>query len=286
MAKTPTNAVAKPGASSVPAHLQSQVKADAGKGVSSSADDSLVPLIVVLQGQSPQTMKPKPEYIKGAEAGDIWLRSAPNPIIKPAEGALVQPCWFYKNVVEWIPRNPDGSGGGYVAEHPWSDNWQKADWAVKLGCHEVEDDEGFKRWMTKGDEHEFIETRNHAVIVYTEDGQALPYLIPLSSSGHSVSRQWMFMMRAKTVDGEQVPSWAVLYRLQTLMRTKGKNNWYVLDPKEGSDEGTLWATEEQYVAGKKLHEAFASGTKKADLAGASPETEAADGKTAKAKQHI
>lgn len=250
------------GSANVPAHLRERIKEDAGKGVSADAADNLVPLVYVLQGQSPQTMKPKPEYIKNAEPGDIWLRNCPGPtpIIKPEVGVLVQPCFFYKKIVEWIPRNPDGSGGGYVAEHEWTPDWQK-----RLNLLEVKDEsDGSTRWMDQNEEHEFIETRNHAVIVYLETGEALPYLIPLSSSGHSVSRQWMFMMNSKTVDNAKVPSFACLYRLKTIMRTKGKNNWYVLDPQEGSDQGTLWATEEQYAAGKALHEAFSTGAKKAD----------------------
>ena len=259
----------------LPAYLQNAVKADAGKGVSNSADDSLVPIIVVLQGQSPQTMKPKPEYIKDAVPGAIWLRNSALPI---RESILVQPCYFYKSIGEWIPRNPDGSGGGFVAMHDWSEDWTK-----KLNLKEVEDRDGNKRWMDQNEEHEFVEARNHVVIVHNDDGSAAQYLIPLSGSGHSVSRQWMFMIRNKTVDGAQIPSWAVMYRLKTIMRTKGKNNWYVLDPHEGSEEGTLWATEAQYAEGKKLHEAFAAGLKKADMTSdAAPVPTGADDKTAAA----
>lgn len=292
--KTTGTTVAKAGANQVPAHLRAQVKADAGQGVSSSSEDSMVPMLTVLQGQSPQTMKMKPEYIKDAQPGDILLKNAPVPVVKAlgaeAPGILVQSCYFYKNVVEWIPRNPDGTGGGYVAEHKWFAGWESSDWAKGLGIHEVVDDkDGSKSWMDKDEEHEFIETRNHAVILYPEGGTPLPYLIPLSSSGHAVSRQWTFMMRNKTLDGAQVPSFAVLYRLKTNMRTKGNNNWYVLDPKEGGPDGdTLWASAEQYAAGKALHDAFAAGTKKVEMgAEAAPGGPAeGDSKTAAASQHI
>jgi hypothetical protein len=90
----------------------------------------------------------------------------------------------------------------------------------------------------------------------------------------------MFMMKSKTIDGDKVPSWAVIYRLKTVMRTKGSQNWYVLDPKEGGEDGEiLWATDEQYDAGSALHDAFAKGEKRADMAdvdGAEP-TPAASG---------
>lgn len=253
---TGTQVAPKSGGSSVPAHLRSKIKEDAGKGVSEDQDDSLVPMIVVLQAQSPQCIKQKPEYIKGAEAGDIWMKNAPHPIVKGTEGLIFQPCAFWKNVGEWIPRNKDGSGGGFVAIHDTmpDDMVEKDD----------PDNPDRKRTMSpRGTE--YVETRNHAGIAYTDDGQAFPYLLPLSSSGHSVSRQWTFMMKTKSIDGDKVPSFAVLYRLKTIMRTKGNQTWFVIDPKEGGADGeTLWATEEQYEAGKALHVAFAKGEKKAD----------------------
>ncbi len=270
--------VAHTGAGNVPAHLRDKMKADAGKGVSDNADDSLVPLVVVLQAQSPQAMKQKPEYLKGAEAGSIWMKNAPQPVVAGSEGILFQPCAFYKNVVEWIPKNKDGSGGGYVGEHA----------TMPADAKEVVDkDDGSKKMMSpRGTE--YVETRNHAGIIYTDDGQAYPYLIPLSSSGHSVSRQLTFMMRNKSMDGVKLASYACLYRLKTIMRTKGAHNWFVLDPHEGGEEDSvLYATEEQYDAGAALHLAFEKGEKKADLSGAEPEAGSADSsKSKEASKHI
>ncbi len=270
--------VATTGAGNVPAHLKSKIAADAGKGVSDSMDDSLVPLVVVLQAQSPQAIKQKPEYLKGAEAGSIWMKNAPQPVVAGEVGILFQPISFYKNVVEWIPKNKDGSGGGYVGEHA----------AMPADAKEVVDkDDGSKSMMSpRGTE--YVETRNHAGVIYTADGQAFPYLIPLSSSGHSVSRQLMFMMKNKTVDGHKVPSFACLYRLKTILRTKGQHNWFVLDPHEGGEDGSvLWATEEQYDAGASLHAAFERGEKKADMSSAEPEVvNTATDKTKGADKHI
>lgn len=280
---TGTSVPAKTGgaATSLPAHLRDKIKADAGKGISEQADDSLVPLLVVLQALSPQVMKQKPEYLKNAEAGDIWTKNAPHPVVKGEVGILFQPCSFYKNVVEWIPKNKDGSGGGYVGEHP----------VMPADAKEVADkDDPERKRMMSPRGTEYVETRNHAGIVYTDDGQAFPYLIPLSSSGHSVSRQWMFMMKSKAIEGTKVPSFAVLYRLKTILRTKGTYNWHVIDPKEGGDDGeVLWATEEQYEAGKALHDAFAAGEKKADLSGMEAEgatAGAAKADTKAAGKHI
>lgn len=280
----------KSGGASVPAHLKGKIAQDAGKGISESADDSLVPLLVVLQAQSPQAIKQKAEYLKGAEAGSIWMKNAPQPVIKGEVGILAQPVAFYKNVVEWIPKNKDGSGGGYVGEHKTITDFPGPGDMIPKDGKEVadKDDPEKKRWMSpRGTE--YVETRNHVVILYTEEGQAFPYLIPLSSSGHSVSRQWMFMMKSKTADGHKIPSFAVLYRLKSILRTKGTYNWYVIDPHEGGDDGeVLWASEEQYEAGKSLFAAFETGEKRADMS-QMENGEPAGGKkvdTAKAGKHV
>lgn len=268
--------VATTGAGNVPAHLKGKIAEDAGKGVSQDQDDSLVPLIVVLQAQSPQAIKQKAEYLPGAEAGSIWMKNAPVPVISGEEGILFQPCAFWKNVVEWIPRNKDGSGGGFVAQHD----------TMPADAKEVADkDDPEKKRMMSPRGTEYVETRNHAGIVYTKEGEAFPYLIPLSSSGHSVSRQLTFMMKSKAVDGHKVPSWAAIYRLKTIMRTKGNQNWFVLDPHEGTEGGVLWATEEQYEAGKALHTAFEKGEKKADLSSMGGD-DAGGEKTKEAAKHI
>lgn len=287
MAKTPAantkgTAVARTGTHSVPAHLRNRTS---GEGVSTSSDDSLVPMITILQAQSPQAIKQKPEYIKGAEAGVIWLKNAPHPIVPGEKGILVQPCAFWKNVVEWIPKNKDGSGGGYVGEHE----------TMPADAKEVQDkDDPERTRMMSPRGTEYVETRNHAVIVYTEDGQAFPYLIPLSSSGHSVSRQWMFMMKSKTYEGKVLDSYTVLYRLKTILRTKGTYNWFTFDPKEGGEENeTLWATDEQVLAGEALCAAFKKGEKRADMSQMEPDaptagnaTAATAAKTQKASKHV
>lgn len=271
--KKPGTAMASRGPSAVPDYLQKAAKADAGKGVSQDRDDSLVPMAVVLQVNTPQAIKQKPEYLgHAAEGGDIWFKNLPNPVVKSQEGILVQPVHFWKSVVEWVPKNKDGSGGGYVATHE----------TMPEDAKEVEDDDGRKRMMSPRST-EYVETRNHAVIAYTEGGP-IPFLLPMSGSQHTVSRAWTFMQGTKVIEGVKLPSWAVLYRMKTVLRTKGQQNWFVFDPHEGGEgDAVLYADEEQYAAGKALHEAFATGAKKAEpldaaaAPGAEPTPKANDG---------
>lgn len=237
-----------------PAALADKLKVDAGKGVSTAQDDNQVPLIYVLQPLSPQVDKRDPRYIDGAEAGDIWLRNAPDPIVKGETGILFQPCSFWHDVGEWIPRD---DGGGFVARHkvlPGN--------AVKTVDPK---NPALVKYRTP-DGNELVETRNHAGYVVTEDGP-IPYVLPLTSTGHSVSRSWMFMMNSQRgPDGAKPPSWACVYRLKTIQKKNKKGAWFVLVAENAGDHGqTRWVdTVEDYERGSALYEAFASGQKQAE----------------------
>ena len=83
----------------LPAALADMMEKDAGKGVSTAQEDNLVPLIYVLQANSPQVNKRDERYIEGAEPGDFWLRNAPQPIVKGAEGVAI-PALLLQQVLE------------------------------------------------------------------------------------------------------------------------------------------------------------------------------------------
>lgn len=229
----------------VPAFMADAAKADAGKGTSQSAEDNVVPLLRVLQTNSPQCEKRDPEYVDGAEAGMLWLRGSGLPPIDGEIGLLFQPCFFSKAWNEWIPRE---DGGGFLGAHS----------ERPLEAKEVPDpkDERKKIWMTPQGT-ELKETRNHVGYVIFPDGRAQPYVIPFSSSGHTVSRNWMALMNSKKVGESAAPSWAAKYRLKTKQRKNKKGTWFVI---EVLDAGWI-GTQIEYDRGRKLYEDFMSGAK-------------------------
>lgn len=246
----------------LPDYLQGMAAADAGKGVSTDQADNLVPLIYVLQTNSPQVNKRDEKYVEGAEPGDILLKGAPHPVVKgegEGAGVLFQPCWFNKVVNEWIPRNPDGSGGGFVGRH----EAMPSD-AIETEIPGKPGERPRKKMMSPRDT-EYIETREHAGFAYTEAGP-LPYIIALSSTGHQTSREWMPLMNQKRLpNGQIAPSWCALYRITSRLRKRGTQTWFVLAAGDaGPNNGPMWATAEQYARGKALYEAFASGAKQAE----------------------
>jgi hypothetical protein len=116
---------------------------DAGKGVSTAVEDNIVPLIYILQSNSPQVQKKGDQYVQGAEAGSIWFRGTKT-VIPGDEGILVVPVHKTNVWIEWQP-NRGGFVGRHGAERP-KDAVQKTDpanpkkkfWALPNGNHVVE----------------------------------------------------------------------------------------------------------------------------------------------------
>lgn len=231
------------GANAPPAFMDE--KYAGGKGVSTAQEDNLVPLIYILQPLSPQVDKKKPSFIEGAEPGSIWLRNAAKPIVGGDEGIIFQPCFFDKDWVEWIPRD---NGGGFVARHR----------ELPKNAERIEDERNPNRvrYVIKETGNEIIETRYHIGYVISADGP-LPYVIPMSSSGHTVSRGWMMKMNSKKIGAKKAHSFTYLYRLTTVQRTNKAGTWYTWDVQDAG-----WVQkEEDVVRGLELHEAFFGGLK-------------------------
>lgn len=231
------------GANAPPSALAKTMAKDSGKGVSTDASDNVVPLVYILHQSSPQCLKNKPEYIKGAEAGMIWLRNSAEPLVDGEEGILVQPCHFSKGYVEWMPNR-----GGFVARHD----------SLPADVKEVPDDQNPNRKkFVRKNKNEIIETRYHVVRIFTSHG-VFPYVIPFKSTGHTVSRQWMFLQNSMQLpDGGKAPSWAKLYRLTTKHKSNNAGDWHLF---EVTDAGWV-PDEENYMIGKALYEAFSKGEK-------------------------
>lgn len=255
-----------------PAELAGMVEEDAGKGVSTRQEDNIVPMIYILQAQSPQCMRGQPAYIPGAGAGMLWLKGQEDEdaFVDGEDGALFQPCSFWTNYVEWVPRDEGGGGGqGYVAQHDLLEGETEEQLLARLNIVERDDPKnpgGRKLWGFRDNNHILIHTRYHAgYVVAWHDLPPLPFVIPFSSTGHTVSREWMMKMNNQFVKNSKgvmvkAPSWAKLYRLRTKMRTNKVGSWYQMTVADGG-----WVqTADDYERGRALHMAFASGEKTAE----------------------
>lgn len=229
----------------LPSFLNDVLSQDAGKGVSQSQEDNIVPLIYVLQANSPVAKKNNPAHIEGAGAGDIWKKNSVHREIIPGdEGIIVQPCYFERVWIEWRPNR-----GGFVAPHKERPSDATEETIVVEGKE--------KRVWQRANGNLLVETRQHVVLV---DGRE-PYVIPFSSSGHTVSRTWMSMMAQNYIPNTNKPcaSWAKYYKLRTTERSNTLGSWYTLKVEDAG-----WVeSNEQYMRGKALNQAFEKGEKSA-----------------------
>lgn len=239
-------AVAVKKAAGVPSTLASRAEKDAGKGLSTDRDDNVVPLVRRFQALSPQVNKKGMDYVRGAEPGDIWLKDVA--LIKGEVGFRFQPCAFWKDIVEWRPRE---QGGGYVGRHD----------TIPEDAEEEFDEKSGRTVYKRGD-NELIDTRYHAGFVLFDDGRALPYVIPMKGTDHQVSRGWMTRMNAKRLaSGKTMPPWMSTYLIKTKDKTNPSGTWSTWDI---IDDEPI-ETDDEYDRGLGLYEAFGAGTKKADV---------------------
>lgn len=242
----------KDNANNLPVALADEMVGDSGAGLSDSQDDNIVPLLRILQDNSPQVKERDDAYIDGAKPGMILLRSSPSPLIDgEADGMWFQPCYFFKEVVEWIPRK---NGGGLVARH--------AEWPDDTAEKEDDENPNRKKFYRTSNKNELVETRYHVGLVYRPDEPSAPYVMPLSGTGHTFSRQWMFMMNQRQIPGGKgrAPSYSSLYLIKTRPRSNAAGDWFMYEAVD-----VKWVdSKAMYDTGRALNQAFASGQKKVE----------------------
>lgn len=235
---------------------EAELRATSGAGLSTKQSDNTVPIVYIMHYTSPQVDERDPAYVSGARPGDMLLRGAPEgeELVSSAEGILFQPCYFWNDVTEWVPRQTGGGGGkGFVAKHAVETAKEVA--GAKTGP------KGKFHWVTADGAHDLEETRNFAGFVYLKSGLRLPFLILLKGSGHQVGRAWMAKMNAKLSPGGQpYASFAALYRLRTEPRSNEQGKWFMYTVADGR-----WATKEERAAGLRLHDQLRSGEKQAEV---------------------
>lgn len=259
-----TTAVAKMAPAGLPAEMLDQFEADAGQGVSTSADDTIIPILGVLQAQSPQVNKREPDYIEGAEAGDIFLPSL-GVYWKGEVGLVFQPCHFDREWVRWRPRE---SGGGFVGRMR----------DLPPDARELHDpDRPGRQGYVMPDGTELVDTRYHFGMILNGDAAGprpvspiLQALFSLSSTGHTFSRQWMTQIAAlRLPSGKPAPSRARQYRLTTVQKSNAAGTWFGL---RAEDAG--WIQDPLvYKLGTEMFEAIQQGK----LRAAEPEARQAGG---------
>ena len=191
----------------LPAELADITVADVGKGVSTKAEDAIVPLVTVLQSNSPQCDRRGPEYLANAEAGKFWVRGNVEPV---RDELVVIPCAMARAWMEWLPDRQ-----GYVARH----EEEPEDIAIKPG-------EGNSRRpvLVRRSGNVVQDTRELSLLV---DDQ--PYMLPCASTFHQFAREWQSWFRqfVHPQTRKPLPSFARRYKLVTVPKTNAMGKWFM-----------------------------------------------------------
>jgi len=235
-----------PAGGALPAELADVTAPDSGKGVSTKAEDAIVPLITVLQNGHPQVDKRGAEYIDGAEPGKFWLRGAIEPI---RDEIIAIPCDMRRSWMEFLQNRQ-----GYAARHE-----------EEPDDIEIKPAEGNSKRpiLVRPNGNIIQDTRELYLLV---DNQ--PYLLPCASTFHQFAREWQTWFRQfrhpKT--GKPLPSFARKYKLVTVSKANALGKWFM--PKF-VDLG--WVDTAEYSRAREFHEFVEQGRQRPALTSRSDE---------------
>jgi hypothetical protein len=193
--------------------------ADAGAGFDEGVDAGAfaVPFLVILQALSPAVQQGKPEFIEEARPG-MLMNSLTKALAATIDVSVVRRT---HTMCVWNKRE---DGGGFITEF-------EATTDAVMEFQGLERDEK-NRAITKEDK-EMTEHRNfYCQIVDSQTGTASePLLVSLTKSQLKAAREWnsLISLRSARVGENKAPvAPSEIWRLGTVLRTKGENSWFAL----------------------------------------------------------
>ena len=253
----------KEGAVGAADDLLKMMEQDAGKGVSTRAEDNVVPLLYVLQSNSPQLDRSDAQYIKGAKAGDYWVRGTQVVIDGEEEGLDFVPCFHWHGWVQW-----GADRGGFKGRHDERPkSAREIDHPTKEGRKVWVMPDATGKYNAKCDT--LSETIQYAGIITSLDAP-ISLVVPFKSTGLTPAKLWMGLINAKVMsNGKTFPIYSHVYRLKTVAKKNDDGSWYqpIITDAGGDDEGAeamMISDMALYKAAKKIHDDFSSGALRAD----------------------
>lgn len=192
------------------------------------SDEVITPRIALLQSGSPQVKKSTPDYVAGAEEGDIF-NTGTKKVFKGDTGIVFVPCFHQRIFNEWIPKN---NGGGLVKR------WGEDDSFKAEGSGYFEDKGKWQSWETdeKGNRKvktEIVKTADYYVLLIDQEtGAFTPAVLGFSGTKYKVHRKLINDISLADMpkkDGTGVftpPPFARVYRLTTIPESNADNSWF------------------------------------------------------------
>lgn len=175
-----------------------------------TADDLLIPRLVILQGLSPQVTRGQSSFDENARVGDIYDAGMQQCF---SNGVNFLPVYYAKKYLEWAPKT---SGKGLQGKH---------DESILKQCHTDEDG---KHVLPNG--NYVVETAElYGFNMISEDYWRRSF-VPFTSTQLKKARRLMTLameMRRTRPDGSQYvpPLFYRTYNLTTVPESNNKGNW-------------------------------------------------------------
>jgi hypothetical protein len=233
-------------AAQLPTDLLAATAQAPGLGVSDDPQDQIIPLITVLQTNSPQCDERGSDYVADAKPGRFWFR---NDLVPIREAFDCIPCDMLTVWIEWGPTR----GTGLIARHG-----QQPDDVETRAPQEGEG--GKSKLVRRGTGNMIQQSREFFVLV---DGK--PYVLPFHGTGHTTARQWQthFHQLRHPTTGAILPAFAHRYHLATVTKQNRFGRWFAV---KFTDLGTVSLAE--FSAAKELHAIVARGAFRVEMSAA------------------
>lgn len=229
---------------------------DAGAGLEGADQDSFaIPILRILQSNSPQCEEADGEFIEGARPGMLF-NSATSELIDPREDEVYfLHCSFRRAFLRWAPRGADnGYRGEYTPEE--INDLVKSEEIVNEDGRLYFTEDG--KFLGEKKSDRAVDTRSHFGILITPNGNT-PVLFPLASTQVKKSKRLMSILNAARieVDGRQQipPTWLNRIQIETVPESNDEGNWM------GVSFTSSGFVEDQdlYDMGKVFHDQITSG---------------------------
>lgn len=189
--------------------LLSMIGADAGLGTEEiTAKDQRIPYLSIIQAMSKARKKQEAEYIPGADEGMVY-NNLTREVFDGESGVQVVVCHFTKEYSEYEPKTGD----------------EQAKFVKYHGQDQAEAEAN----CTPG--NVIQDAAVYYVLYLNQDGEWVPAVVKMKSSGWKAARLFNSFLRQKTVvvGGKTLPAPSFLfsYTLRTAYEKKDDNSYYV-----------------------------------------------------------
>lgn len=242
-----TTAVATKAQTDLSTEVMDDIFQTAGDGAYYDPSEMQIPFVRVLQALSPQLNKNKPEFIKGAAAGDIF-NTVTGEMWTGDQGITVIPVYQVTKYLEFVPRS---QGGGFKGErHPSDPDLQRTT------------RDGSKELLPNG--NELVKTDQHFCLILGDDGSYQPAIVDMKSTSLKVSKRWktqINMQKVKSPDGRMLTPalYATMWKLAVVEESNDQGSWY----NWSVEKVGLVQSRDLFQEAKAMRESVASGAVKA-----------------------